>query len=73
MPTVRHLKLLYGAISAVWLGYYADKLFLRPPADHNPHLSAAVYCFLLIAAVPGLGYVLLFKTFPWVGRMLRRA
>lgn len=73
MPTVRRLKLLYGASSAIWLGYYAVRLFVLPPADHNPHLSAAVYCFLLVATVPGLGYVLLFKVFPWVGRFLRRA
>ena len=73
MPTVRHLKLLYGVAYLFWLAFYAIKLFFLPPPDHNPNLSAAVYCFLLVAAVPALGYLLLFNVFPWIVRSLRRA
>jgi hypothetical protein len=77
MPPVRYLKLLYGIASAVLLGYYAIRLFVAPPPDHNPNPSAAVYCFLLIGGISALGYLLLFKALPrmgaWVGRSWRRA
>jgi hypothetical protein len=73
MPTVRHLKLLYGAASVIWLGFVAIKLFFLPPVEHNPNPMAAVYCFLLIGALPAFGgYLLLFKLSAWVGRSLRR-
>jgi hypothetical protein len=73
MPTVRHLKLLYGAASVIWLGFVVVKLFFLLPADHNPNPLAAVYCLLLIGLLPVLGgYFLLFKVFAWVGRSLRR-
>jgi hypothetical protein len=72
MPTVRHLKLLYGVASAVWLGFYAVRLFFLSPGDRNPNPMAAEHCFLLIGAVPALGFILLFKVLPWVGRALRR-
>jgi hypothetical protein len=32
MPTVRHLKLLYGAASVIWLGFVVVKLFFLLPA-----------------------------------------
>lgn len=74
MPTVRQLKLLYGFASAVWLSFVAVKLFLLVPVDHNPNPMGAVYCFLLIGALPVLGgYFLFFKVFAWVSRSLGRA
>ena len=74
MPRVRYLKLLYAVASAIWLSYCVIKFFAFRGADHNPNLSGAVYCFLLIGVVPAaLGYFLLFALLPWAGRSLRRA
>ena len=73
MPHLRQLKLLYAVAYAVWLGYIAIKLFAGPSADHNPNLSGAIYCFLLLGGIPALGYILLFMVLPWVARSFRRA
>ena len=74
MPHVRNLKLLYAIATALWLGYCAIKFFAFRGVDHNPNLSGAVYCLLLIGVAPAaFGYFLLFAVLPWAGRSLRRA
>jgi hypothetical protein len=72
MPRVAYLKLLYAAACAVWLTYVL-RMVTAPCAGCNPAIRAAVFCFFLIGMLPaGLGYVLLFKIFPWAGRSLRK-
>jgi hypothetical protein len=72
MSRAAYLKLLYAFAGAVWL-IYVVRLLTLPCANCNPNLSAFLYCFLLIGVLPAsLGYVLLFKIFPWAGRTLRK-
>ncbi len=72
MLRLAYLKLLYASASTVWLTYVI-RMLTAPCVDCNPSRSAMVFCFFLVGVLPaGLGYVLLFKIFPWAGRTLRR-
>ena len=73
MPLERRLKLLYGVCCATWLTYVTVKLLSVTASQSNPNPMAFVYCFALIGVLPAvLGYVMLFKLSPWLGRTLRR-
>lgn len=69
MTRVTYLKLTYAVASALWFVYWTIKLFY----GRTPTFSAAVYCLFLFAAVPALGYAVLFWFFPWAGRTLRKS
>jgi hypothetical protein len=73
MPRVAYLKLIYLLAGASWFTFWTVKLLSIPAADRNPNPLALVYCLLLFAAIPTLGYVLLFKLLPWTGRKLRQS
>jgi len=73
MGRVVYLKLMYAIAYAFWLIYCVDKLFVVPIADSNFNLRGSVYCFFLLGGVPALGYLLLFRVFPWAGRTLRKS
>ena len=73
MPRVAYLKLIYLLAGVSWFAFWTFKLLTIPAADRNPNPLGLVYCLLLFAAVPALGYVLLFKILPWTGRKLRQS
>ncbi|MBZ5575613.1 MAG: hypothetical protein LAP40_03515 [Acidobacteriia bacterium] len=73
MPRVAYLKRLYALAGASWFAFWAIKLLTAPSADRNPNPLGLVYCLLLFAGLPSLGYVLLFIILPWTGRRLRRS
>ena len=72
MFRVRNLKLLYALAGISWMGYWTWKLLAIPSADRNPNPSGLLYCLLLFAAIPTIGYLLLFRFLPWTARFLRR-
>jgi hypothetical protein len=73
MPTARHLKQLYAALSVVWLAYAFAKMTAIPAAERNPNPLGIVYCMLLFTAIQVVGYFLLFKLVPRITRGLRRS
>lgn len=73
MPRVASLKLIYVLAGVSWFAFGTFNLLTIPAADRNPNPLALVYCLLLFAAIPALGYVVLFKIFPWTSRKLRHS
>ena len=72
MP-IRYFKLAYAVISASWLAYVA-RMVTAPCPNCNPHISAAIYCFFLIGAIPAsIGYALLFLLLPWASSRMRHS
>ena len=71
MGRVADLKLIYVPVGVSWFVYWTVRLLSVPVADRNPNPMGLVYCLLLFAGVPTLGYILLFKILPWTGRRLR--
>ena len=69
---VRHLKRLYALASLLWAGGLSVWLLARHIADRVPITSGTLFCLLLFASVPAVGYVLLFMLFPRALRFLRR-
>lgn len=69
MLRVAYLKMIYALAGMSWFAYWTFYLLQAP--DRNPNPLAFVVCLLVFAATPALGYVLLFKIFPWIGRRLR--
>jgi len=72
MFRIQRLKLLYALAGLLFAGYWSEKLLAAHTADHTPVTIGTLYCLLLFVAVPTLGYVLLFKLFPFAGRFLGR-
>jgi hypothetical protein len=73
MQRVAYLKLIYVLAGVSWFAFWTVKLLSTPSADRNPNPLALVYCLLLFAGLPAIGYVLLFKILPWTGRKLRQS
>lgn len=73
MSRVAYLKRLYVLAGVSWFAFWTFKLLSIPSSDRNPNPLALVYCLLLFAAIPALGYVLLFMLLPWAGRKLRHS
>jgi len=71
MGRIAYLKLIYVLAGISFFAYWTIKLLSVPSADRNPNPLGLVYCLLLFAGVPTLGYILLFKVLPWTGRRLR--
>ncbi len=72
MLRIRRLKLAYGVVSLLWVGWSFFELLAPHIADRIPFSLGTLYCMLLFVSVPALGYLLIFKVFPWAGRSLRR-
>lgn len=68
MPHLTYLKVIYGLVGLTWFAYWTFQLLRIPSADRNPNPMALVDCLLLFAAIPALGYILLFKILPWTGQ-----
>jgi hypothetical protein len=67
---VARLRLLYLALSVSFVGWSLYRLLAVPAGLRNPNPMGLVYCLALFVAIPGLGYVLLFKLL--APRFLRR-
>ena len=70
---MRYLQVAYALACTIWTIYVIQII----AAAHRTHpegtLSGAVFCVVLLAMLPAVvGYRLLFKTFPWIGRLSRR-
>jgi hypothetical protein len=72
VPRLAYLKLIYVLGGVSWFAYWTFKLLATPVADRNPNPLGLIECLLLFAALPALGYLLLFKVLPWTGRRLRQ-
>ncbi len=74
MTPMRRLQVVYAAGCTVW-ALYMIRLLTSLSASHpEATLRGALICLLLLVIAPAiLGYVLLFKAFPWLGRMIRRS
>jgi len=68
----RRLKLLYAIAGLLFTGYYSVGLIARHITEQTPMTSGTLYCLLLFASIPTVGYVVLFMLFPRAGRLLRR-
>jgi hypothetical protein len=69
---VRRLKLLYALAGLLWTVGLSAWLLAAHIADSIPVRSGTVYCVLLFASVPAVGYILFFMLFPRATRFLRR-
>jgi drug/metabolite transporter (DMT)-like permease len=70
---MRHLRMIYVFASTGWLVYVLFTLLRVPAADRNPNPAAFAYCLLLVGVLPSVvGYWLIFKAVPWIGRTVRR-
>lgn len=72
MSPIAYLKLIYALAGVSWFAFWTFRLVTMTAPDRNPNPLAFVACLFLFAAPPALGYVLLFKIVPWVGRRLRQ-
>jgi hypothetical protein len=68
----RQFKLLYAAASLFWLIYSSERLFAAHAANHTPISGGTLLCLLLFVSIPALGYMLLFRLFPWASRLRKR-
>jgi hypothetical protein len=68
---VRHLKLLYVLGGLLWTGYLSVELLAYHIAERIPVARGTAFCLLLFAAIPTIGYILLFSLAPRVRRFLR--
>ena len=71
MSRIAYLKLMYALAGVSWFAFWTFRLLTMTTPGRNPNPLGLVACLLLFAALPALGYVLLFKTVPWVSRRLR--
>jgi hypothetical protein len=69
---MRRLKILYAFAWLLFTGYCSAKLIAPRITNHVAMTRGTLYCLLLFASVPALGYVLLFMLFPRAGRLLKR-
>lgn len=71
--TVRALRLVYTLGCAVWAAYVIWMLVAVRASHPEATLSGAVGCVVLLVVLPAtIGYVLLFRTFPWARRLIWR-
>jgi drug/metabolite transporter (DMT)-like permease len=70
---MRRLPLLYVLGCTTWAAYIIQDLASFHMSHPEARLSGALLCVLLVVVLPSLlGYLLLFRAFPWVGRLIRR-
>ena len=72
MRRIAYLKLLYVLVGVSWFVFWTVKLLSVPSADRNPYPMGMVYCLVLFAGIPAVGYILLFQVLPWTARRLRQ-
>ena len=70
---MRRLLLLYVLGCTIWGAYIIQTLASFHLSHPEAKLSGALFCVLLVVVFPSLlGYLLLFRAFPWVSRLIRR-
>jgi drug/metabolite transporter (DMT)-like permease len=70
---MRRLPLLYVLGCTTWAAYIIQDLASFHMSHPEARLSGALLCVLLVVVLPSLlGDLLLFRAFPWVGRLIRR-
>ena len=70
---MRRMQLLYALFCTVWGVYSVEKITAFRIPQTVEHLRGALLCALLIVVLPTvLGYLLLFRAFPWINRVVRR-
>jgi len=73
MSAMRRLQLLYAFFCTIWALYAVQKLTSFRIPQTPEHLRGVVFCTLLIAVLPIVpGYLLFFRAFPWINRLVRR-
>jgi hypothetical protein len=72
MSRLRGLKIFYVLAGVLLSGYWSVHLLAYHVTEHIPVSSGTLYCLILFAGVPTLGYVLLFKLFPLASRLRTR-
>lgn len=70
---MRRLPLLYALGCTIWAAHIVQILASFHLSHPEARLGGALLCVLLVVVFPSLlGYVLLFRAFPWVSRLIRR-
>jgi hypothetical protein len=70
---MRRLQLLYTLGCTLWAAYLIRVLASAHRSHPEATLSGALLCVLELVVLPTLlGYFVLFRVFPWVGRLLMR-
>jgi hypothetical protein len=70
---VRALRIVYALGCTAWAVYVIRMLVGLSASHPEATLSGGVFCVLLLVVLPStIGYVLLFKTFPWARRLIWR-
>ncbi len=70
---MRYFQAFYALACTIWTVRLIQILVAVRSENPEATLSGAVYCVLMFAVLPAiLGYLLLFKTFPWMSRLIRR-
>ena len=58
---------------AIWAAYIIRGLASFHLSHTEARLGGALLCVLVVVVLPSfLGYLLLFRGFPWLGRLIRR-
>jgi hypothetical protein len=71
---MRQLQLLYALGCAIWIAYMIQLLVSLRPSHPEATLRGDIMCVMLLAVFPALvGYVLLFKALPRIGRLVTRS
>ena len=70
---MRRLPLLYALGCTIWAAHIVQILASFHLSHPEARLGGALLCVLLVVVFPSLlGYVLLFRAFPWMSRLIRR-
>jgi len=70
---VRYLRVFYALVCTMWTMYLIQVVTAAHLSHPEGTLRGAVNCVLGLAVLPSVaGYLLLFKTFPWMGRLIWR-
>jgi hypothetical protein len=66
-------QLLYSLLSIIWAAYFIRSQISFYLSNPGVSLRGPVLCILVFVVFPiALGYLLLFRTLPWLGRLVRR-
>jgi len=73
LDRMRRLQLLYALFCAIWAAYFIRGQIAFYLSNESAPLRGPILCVLAFVVLPVvLGYLLLFRAFPWFGRLIRR-
>jgi hypothetical protein len=71
---MRQLQLLYALGCTIWTLYMIQLLVSLRPSHPEATLRGDVMCVLLLAVFPAvIGYAIVFKALPRIGRLITRS